>query len=63
VGDLVLEVIDNAPALEECTKGPFRIVAGFQRDGAIAVLRTGATDFKPARDLLHTPCQQASTVL
>jgi hypothetical protein len=43
VGDLVLEVIDNAPALEECTKGPFPIV-GFQRDGAIAVLRTGATD-------------------
>jgi hypothetical protein len=38
-----------APALEECTKGPFRIVV-FQRDGAIAVPRTGATDFKPARE-------------
>jgi hypothetical protein len=49
VGDLVLEVIDNAPTLEECAKGPFRIV-GFQRDGAIAVLSTGATEFKPARE-------------
>ena len=49
VGDLVLEIIDNAPTLEECAKGPFRIV-GFQKDGAIAVLRTGATEFKHARE-------------
>ena len=28
---------------------PFGVV-GFQKDGAIAVLRTGATEFKPARE-------------
>ena len=26
------------------------IRVGFQRDGAIAVLRTGSTEFKPARE-------------
>ena len=49
VGDLVLEIIENAPTLEECANGPFRVV-GFQKDGAIAVLRTGETEFKPARE-------------
>ena len=49
VGDLVLETIENAPTLEECGNGPFRVV-GFQGDGAVAVLRTGETEFKPARE-------------
>jgi hypothetical protein len=46
VGDLVLE-LDAQPdtALNAKVRGPFRLV-GFEQNGAVAVLETGATGFK-----------------
>ncbi len=42
IGDFVLELSDTAGPL---TRGPYRII-GFKKYGAIAVLMTGATEFK-----------------
>jgi hypothetical protein len=47
VGDLVLEV-DERPdtALNSRVRGPYRVVS-LEMDGALAVLETGQTQFKP----------------
>jgi hypothetical protein len=48
VGDLVLELDDNPDtALNAKVRGPYRLVA-LEMEGALAVLETGATGFKPA---------------
>lgn len=47
-GDLVLELIDEPGALRAQARGPYRII-GFKRDGAIAILQTGSTDFRDAQ--------------
>ena len=48
VGDLVLEIDDNPDtACNAADRGPYRIEK-FLHDGAVAVLATGATQFKPS---------------
>ena len=48
VGDLVLEIDDNPDtAWNAAVRGPYRIEK-FLHDGAVAVLATGATQFKPS---------------